>query len=61
MESERRVDVAVSRPVVVGVAVVVDIADVSGRLPLSSRLPPGAATTTATVIQRITNAKFKSP
>ena len=61
MESERRVNAGVRRNVVVGVAVVVDIADVSGGLTASRRLPPVAATTATTVFQRITNAKFKSP
>ena len=61
LESQRRVDGPVRRHVVVGVAVVVDIAGVRGGLPLSGRLPPVAAATGTTDIQRITSAKFKSP
>ena len=59
MESQGRVNAAVRGHVVVGVAVVVDNAHVSGRGMLRGRLPPVAAATTTTVYQRITNTKIK--
>lgn len=43
LESQGRVNIAVRRGIVVGVAVVVDNADVSGGLALSRSLPPIAA------------------
>ena len=44
LESERRTDVGIRRVVVVGVAVVVDIADVRGVAVISRGLPPVAPT-----------------
>ena len=46
LESERGADASVAGSVVVGVAVVVDVADVRGIRPVRRQLPPVAARTT---------------
>ena len=55
LESERGADTRVTGDVVVGVAVVVDVAEVRGIRPVSRRLPPVAAGTKPAKIQRITD------
>ena len=55
MESEGRTNARVAGIVVVGVAVVVDVAKVRGIRPVSRRLPPVAAGTKPAKIQRITD------
>ena len=58
MESEGRANAGVAGIVVVGVAVVVDVAEVRGIRPVSRRLPPVAAGTKPAKIQRITDKNF---
>lgn len=55
MESEGRANAGVAGIVVVGVAVVVDVAEVRGVRPISRCLPPVAAGTKPAKIQRITD------
>ncbi len=55
MESEGRANAGVAGIVVVGVAVVVDVAEVRGIRPISRCLPPVAAGTKPAKIQRITD------
>ncbi len=55
MESEGRANARVAGIVVVGVAVVVDVAEVRGIRPVRRRLPPVAAGTQPAKIQRITD------
>ncbi len=58
LESQRGADAGVRRRIIVGVAVVVDIADIRGRARVNRQLPPVAARTNTTVNQRITIAFF---
>jgi len=53
LESERDANPSVAGIVVVGVAVVVDVAEIRGIRPVSRHLPPVAARTTNQHIQRI--------
>ena len=55
MESEGHTNAGVAGIVVVGVAVVVDVAEVRGIRPISRCLPPVAAGTKPAKIQRITD------
>ena len=58
MESEGRTNARVAGIVVVGVAVVVDVAEVRGIRPISRHLPPGAAGTKPAKIQHITDKNY---